>query len=163
MRDTRQPFRQPNRCAVEACGQYAPSELTWDGEHRWLCPPHFETLSGAIAEVANRFLARGETYLPATTTTVLVEYVVKPDKEAEFLDWRQLRPANPPGFIGETLYRADWDGEVGDANLHFVNIGHWAPKQAFYDHFQTEVGRKPGHDDTFEAMQRRRAFLRRHS
>jgi hypothetical protein len=122
-----------------------------------MCEAHGSQAARVVGEVMSRLLATGSTYLPGTGSSVLVEYVIEPGLEAQFRIWRELDPPRPVGFVGETLFRADWDGE-SDEYLHFVNLGHWTGRQPFYTHFGIEPGQPPGRED-FEGAQRRRAWL----
>ncbi|HUQ78579.1 MAG TPA: hypothetical protein VM427_06890 [Patescibacteria group bacterium] len=136
--------------------------VTIDGRRVAFCEEHGQNAKMAVNEVLDHLVRSGHTYLQSTAATVLVEYVIKPDQEEDFRRWRELGPPSPAGFVGETLYWAEWDGEPDDGNLHFVNIGHWSPRQAFYDHFKTQPGQEIRRME-FEDGRRRRAFLRRDS
>lgn len=152
-------MRHRGTCAVRDCMGGATREYAANGGLWLLCDAHGSQAARAVEEVMSRLLATGFTYLPGTGSTVLVEYIIEPALEATFRAWRELDPAHPVGFVGETLFRAQWDGE-DDEYLHFVNLGHWANPAAFYRHFDIQPGQRPGRKD-FEGAQRRRAWLLR--
>lgn len=64
---------------------------------------------------------------------VLVHWSIRKGSVVSFLEARQPIPDDTPGFLGETLYRAQMD----DAEfVAFLNVGRWARRQDFYEHFK---------------------------
>jgi len=160
--------RDRAQCEVGGCGGDARKDGVYQtGERGWrLCEPHYAVAARAVGEVVAHLVETGETYLPGTATTVLVEYVIQDTDEAEtaFRDFGaspDLRPGNPPGFIGETLYRVLWDGESNDGVRRFVNIGQWTERSPFEAKFRSNDATRPAKDDTFEFERRRRGWLTR--
>lgn len=90
--------------------------------------------------------------------TVIVEWTIKAGRDAEFFAFRRPVAESTPGFLGETLYRADVDGEP-DANL-YINIGRWRSREEFYDALPTAIRDVAPKTEPFEAAPRRRLWLR---
>lgn len=95
-----------------------------------------------------------------TFAVVVVQWFIKPGREADFLkDRKPIRRA--PGFIGESLFRATVDTDEPGAGqaVVYLNIGHWRSRSDFYRKFRhLKPGVVPDLND-YEAAPRRRHWL----
>lgn len=87
--------------------------------------------------------------------TIVVQWFVRSGREGEMVR-PDLSSETTPGFIDETLFRI---ADSSDGVIRFVNLGHWATREAFYERFPFARPGQPQRLEPYEAAPRIRGWL----